>query len=457
MAGRIRTIKPEWLEDEKLASCDVPSRLLSVALILLADDHGRGRGHPAWLAGQVFPMSSPQEALEMAEFGLTELSGIGFVRRYMVRGQHYFEIANWKKHQRIDKPGKARVPAPESEPDPVPEVPVRKPVYFIRGRTTGLIKIGESVDPIQRLAELSKNGSETLDLLAIIKNDSTNGSENDSTNGSENHSRTVRERFENGDRIDSGTEREVHELLSASRVHGEWFQPTPSVLKVIRLSGGDPEIPLATAGYSGSRRIRESFENGSENDSGTTSDLRPPTSDQDHDLHTSCGTGVASNVASQESDETDDIIPHETSATLGANPPPLKLVPSNGEPKPKKPPCGPHAQVVAHWCKAFENTRSRKYVFQASRDGASVKKILADAKGDVGEACRRIDAAFADTKFWSAKVTLGQIAKDPNTFATLDPPPRSVQFEPGYIANDEENRQKVEEAFGVDANPTGEF
>ena len=47
---RIRTIKPEWLEDERLALASPPARVMSVALICMADDFGRGRRAVTWVA-----------------------------------------------------------------------------------------------------------------------------------------------------------------------------------------------------------------------------------------------------------------------------------------------------------------------------------------------------------------------------------------------------------------------
>ena len=43
MAGRIRSIKPEWLEDERMVMASSDARVLSIALILMADDYGNGR------------------------------------------------------------------------------------------------------------------------------------------------------------------------------------------------------------------------------------------------------------------------------------------------------------------------------------------------------------------------------------------------------------------------------
>jgi hypothetical protein len=134
VSGRIRSIKPEWLEDERLAESGTLARLLSVALIVLADDHGRGRANEVVLAAKVFayepnPIACVREAL-------ARLSRIEFVRLYTVRGQHYYHIRNWAKHQRVDKPGKPRFPGPDegdsgpagAPPDPAPAPPDGTPL-----------------------------------------------------------------------------------------------------------------------------------------------------------------------------------------------------------------------------------------------------------------------------------------------------------------------------------------
>lgn len=117
MSGRIRTVKPEWLEDERLAFASPAARVASIGLILVADDFGRGRANVAWLRGQIFP---GDETLEQTRAALRELERLRFVVLYEVDDQAYFAVRNWAKHQRVDKPGKPRVPAP---PENLPETP----------------------------------------------------------------------------------------------------------------------------------------------------------------------------------------------------------------------------------------------------------------------------------------------------------------------------------------------
>lgn len=108
MSGRIRSVKPEWLEDELLLECSDAARVLSIALILEADDYGNGRAGITGLAGRVFP-GKPRETLANA---LEELRKIRYVLLYELDGQRYFSVRTWDKHQRVDKPGKPKVPGP---------------------------------------------------------------------------------------------------------------------------------------------------------------------------------------------------------------------------------------------------------------------------------------------------------------------------------------------------------
>ena len=112
---RIRSIKPEWLEDQLLSGCSDTARVLSVALILLSDDYGRGRASIGFIIGHVWSvqmLANPRETVARATGALRELVAMRFVWLYEIDGQQYFAIRNWTKHQRVDKPGKPHVPEP---------------------------------------------------------------------------------------------------------------------------------------------------------------------------------------------------------------------------------------------------------------------------------------------------------------------------------------------------------
>lgn len=109
MARRIRSIKPEILDDEKAAGLSSDAWRLWVSSWLLADDMGSTRGDSRRLAADAF-WACPHPV----DVGacLAELETAGLVRRYMVRGETYMRINGWAKHQRIDNASKmARLPS----------------------------------------------------------------------------------------------------------------------------------------------------------------------------------------------------------------------------------------------------------------------------------------------------------------------------------------------------------
>lgn len=113
--ARIRTLKPEILEDEMTAGLSDGAFRLFVAMIVLADDHGNVRAEERWLEGQVWWSRRFAEVRgeipRVAEI-LRELSEALLIELYEVRSQFYAHIRSWEKHQRIDNAGKPRVPGP---------------------------------------------------------------------------------------------------------------------------------------------------------------------------------------------------------------------------------------------------------------------------------------------------------------------------------------------------------
>lgn len=233
--GRIRTIKPEILDDEKTARLSHLGWRTFVSMMLLADDYGNMRAAPQYLQAQIM-WGRPDGDISDA---IGELEDAGLVLRYEVNGQEYLNISGWHKHQKVDRPGRPRVPGPGGdEPEPLRE----KVGYFIRGRTTGLIKIGSSHDPVARCRDLSRQGSEVLELLAV-----------------------------------GGKERDFHKKHAKFRVHGEWFRASDEILKEIRDLGFNPDVPLWSTGSVATDRDRSRHV-------ATYPDHRPPTTDHDPDL-----------------------------------------------------------------------------------------------------------------------------------------------------------------------------
>lgn len=107
--ARIRSIKPEFPQSESLGRVSREARLLFIGLWTICDDEGRTRAASRLLASLLYPYDA--DAPSLINGWLDELSGIGAIRRYVVNGSTYLDIPNWLKHQKIDKPGKSRLPA----------------------------------------------------------------------------------------------------------------------------------------------------------------------------------------------------------------------------------------------------------------------------------------------------------------------------------------------------------
>jgi len=116
MSGRIRTIKPELLEDERVSRLSSNAFRLFVAAILLSDDYGNFRWASKWLQGQVFwgldTVTLEDVIAAQAEL-VGEVQGEGLVCSYTHATQWYAHVKNWQRHQKVDRPGKPRVPTPE--------------------------------------------------------------------------------------------------------------------------------------------------------------------------------------------------------------------------------------------------------------------------------------------------------------------------------------------------------
>lgn len=104
--ARIRTIKPEYWQDEKLAPLDPLTRLVYIALWNQADDRGRLVDSVKMIDGFMFSQTD-----DTCENALQALARLGRIRRGVTgSGQRIIQISNWH-HQKIDKPNhKATLP-----------------------------------------------------------------------------------------------------------------------------------------------------------------------------------------------------------------------------------------------------------------------------------------------------------------------------------------------------------
>jgi hypothetical protein len=113
--ARIRTIKPSFWTDEKIGCLSRETRLTFLGLIsAMADDDGRLKGNARIVRGAVYPFDDDITAAEV-ETHLSQLADAGRIVRYRIAGDDFIQIANWYRHQKIDRPSRSLFPAPEGE------------------------------------------------------------------------------------------------------------------------------------------------------------------------------------------------------------------------------------------------------------------------------------------------------------------------------------------------------
>jgi hypothetical protein len=109
---RIRSIKPEFWGSQSVGRLSRSSRLAFIGLWSCADDQGRFRADPRYLAGQLFPYDD--DGLAVVELAMADLIREGSVTLYAVGPDTYGQLNGWKDHQKIDRPSKAKLPGLEN-------------------------------------------------------------------------------------------------------------------------------------------------------------------------------------------------------------------------------------------------------------------------------------------------------------------------------------------------------
>lgn len=98
---RIRTIKPEFWQNEKMASLPPMTQLLAIGLLNYADDDGYFVNSPALIRAAIFPFQEHSRSIPVM---LRELSSIGFLTLGKDQnGKDHGLVVNFKVHQHINK------------------------------------------------------------------------------------------------------------------------------------------------------------------------------------------------------------------------------------------------------------------------------------------------------------------------------------------------------------------
>lgn len=113
--ARIRTIKPDFWEDEGIAVLSRDARLLYIATWNLADDEGLLRWTPEYLKAQVFPYDSDLTLRRLGKL-MTEIVDNDFVFPYEAgrMGNQLAFVVRFHQHQRINRPQFSRLSPPST-------------------------------------------------------------------------------------------------------------------------------------------------------------------------------------------------------------------------------------------------------------------------------------------------------------------------------------------------------
>lgn len=107
--ARIRSIKPDFWNNERVLECSPIARLMFIGMWNFADDTGRMKFSPKTIKAQIFPLDDISVA-DVAGM-IDELSSNGLIQIYYVDTVGYLYILGWA-HQKIDRPQKSKCPSP---------------------------------------------------------------------------------------------------------------------------------------------------------------------------------------------------------------------------------------------------------------------------------------------------------------------------------------------------------
>jgi hypothetical protein len=99
----------------------------------------------------------------------------------------------------------------------------------------------------------------------------------------------------------------------------------------------------------------------------------------------------------------------------------------------KSMPTSPHAKAVAAWCESWAAKYGKKYSFADGRDGAAVKRMLAELGGDVDKFRLTVEHYLADSSPYLTQKQhpLALLLSQFNTHKPSDRPPAAAPLTPG--------------------------
>jgi hypothetical protein len=104
---RIRSLKPDFTQNDKLSALPAETHLLAAGLICYADDEGYFRANPKLVQAAIFPLRELSGNIPEA---LRSLAGIGYIElRAGSDGREYGRIVHFAEHQRVSHKVKSSI------------------------------------------------------------------------------------------------------------------------------------------------------------------------------------------------------------------------------------------------------------------------------------------------------------------------------------------------------------
>lgn len=110
---RIRSIKPQFWRSPDVMGLSHFQRLLFIGLWNIADDEGRGVYDPASIAADLFLTEfslNPHGVITDVSSAFTEYSNREMVAVYEVKKRKYFQVLQWREHQRVNRATESKIP-----------------------------------------------------------------------------------------------------------------------------------------------------------------------------------------------------------------------------------------------------------------------------------------------------------------------------------------------------------
>jgi hypothetical protein len=152
---RIRSIKPDFWNDEKLGQEPESIMLTFIGLWNFADDYGVVKANHLWLKNQIYPYKDKLR-IDVFSTWLQRLSELEAIILFTYRSENFYCIRTFRKHQRVEKPSKARN-CPEEY-----LIPALDEIGFVLNDSQEFIKSGSSRGVVGEPSPLEGEGEKDI-------------------------------------------------------------------------------------------------------------------------------------------------------------------------------------------------------------------------------------------------------------------------------------------------------